>query len=143
MPPFETKSISMTLFFTIFVGERIPQYANKCKTKEKGCQRSLKSWRMDRQPMITKREWSPHGVFLIKNQPISYRLEPCTPNAYDMCIFASARKITPWPEALRGGHRPVSGWTALQKAVLATAHKLIRVMFAMLRNKTLFDARMN
>jgi transposase len=28
-------------------------------------------------------------------------------------------------------------------AVLATAHKLIRVMFAMLRNKTLFDARMN
>jgi len=27
--------------------------------------------------------------------------------------------------------------------VLATAHKLIRVMFAMLRNKTLFDARMN
>jgi len=30
-----------------------------------------------------------------------------------------------------------------KKAVLATAHKLIRVMFAMLRNKTLFDARMN
>jgi transposase len=28
-------------------------------------------------------------------------------------------------------------------AVLATAHKLIRVMFAMLRNKTLFDPRMN
>ncbi len=28
-------------------------------------------------------------------------------------------------------------------AVLATAHKLIRVMFAMLRDKTLFDARMN
>ena len=28
-------------------------------------------------------------------------------------------------------------------AVLATAHKLIRVMFAMLRNKTLFNARMN
>jgi transposase len=28
-------------------------------------------------------------------------------------------------------------------AVLATAHKLIRVMFAMLRNKTLFDARTN
>jgi transposase len=30
-----------------------------------------------------------------------------------------------------------------KKAVLATAHKLIRVMFAMLRNKTLFDPRMN
>ncbi|MBM4324212.1 MAG: IS110 family transposase [Deltaproteobacteria bacterium] len=30
-----------------------------------------------------------------------------------------------------------------KKAVLATAHKLIRVIFAMLRNKTLFDARMN
>ena len=30
-----------------------------------------------------------------------------------------------------------------KKAVLATAHKLIRVMFAMLRNKTLFDARIN
>jgi hypothetical protein len=30
-----------------------------------------------------------------------------------------------------------------KKAVLATAHKLIRVMFAMLTNKTLFDARMN
>jgi transposase len=30
-----------------------------------------------------------------------------------------------------------------KKAVLATAHKLIRVMFAMLSNKTLFDARMN
>jgi transposase len=28
-------------------------------------------------------------------------------------------------------------------AVLATAHKLIRVMFAMLKNKTLFDPRMN
>ena len=28
-------------------------------------------------------------------------------------------------------------------AVLATAHKLIRVMFAMLRNKTLFDPRIN
>jgi len=28
-------------------------------------------------------------------------------------------------------------------AVLATAHKLIRVMFAMLTNRTLFDARMN
>jgi transposase len=30
-----------------------------------------------------------------------------------------------------------------KKAVLATAHKLIRVMFAMLKNKTLFDPRMN
>lgn len=30
-----------------------------------------------------------------------------------------------------------------KKAVLATAHKLIRVMFAMLRNKTLFDPTMN
>ena len=30
-----------------------------------------------------------------------------------------------------------------KKAVLATAHKLIRVIFAMLRNQTLFDARMN
>ena len=30
-----------------------------------------------------------------------------------------------------------------KKAVLATAHKLIRVIFAMLRNKTLFDVRMN
>jgi transposase len=30
-----------------------------------------------------------------------------------------------------------------KKAVLATAHKLIRVIFAMLRNKTLFDAKMN
>jgi len=30
-----------------------------------------------------------------------------------------------------------------KKAVLATAHKLVRVMFAMLRNKTLFDATMN
>jgi len=30
-----------------------------------------------------------------------------------------------------------------KKAVLATAHKLIRVMFAMLRNKTLFDPRTN
>jgi transposase len=30
-----------------------------------------------------------------------------------------------------------------KKAVLATAHKLIRVMFVMLRNKTLFDAKMN
>ena len=28
-------------------------------------------------------------------------------------------------------------------AVLATAHKLIRMMFAMLTNRTLFDARMN
>jgi transposase len=30
-----------------------------------------------------------------------------------------------------------------KKAVLATAHKLVRVMFAMLKNKTLFDARLN
>ena len=30
-----------------------------------------------------------------------------------------------------------------KKAVLATAHKLIRVLFAMLKNKTLFDPRMN
>jgi len=30
-----------------------------------------------------------------------------------------------------------------KKAVLATAHKLIRIIFAMLRNKTLFDPRMN
>lgn len=30
-----------------------------------------------------------------------------------------------------------------KKAVLATAHKLIRVMFAMLTNQTLFDPRMN
>ena len=30
-----------------------------------------------------------------------------------------------------------------KKTVLATAHKLIRVIFAMLRNQTLFDARMN
>ena len=30
-----------------------------------------------------------------------------------------------------------------KKAVLATAHKLIRVMFAMLKNKTLFDPTMN
>jgi len=30
-----------------------------------------------------------------------------------------------------------------KKAVLATAHKLIRVMFAMLTNRTLFDPRMN
>jgi transposase len=30
-----------------------------------------------------------------------------------------------------------------KKAVLATAHKLIRVMFAMLSNKTLFDPKMN
>ena len=30
-----------------------------------------------------------------------------------------------------------------KKAVLATAHKLIRVIFAMLRNKTLFDPKMN
>ncbi len=28
-------------------------------------------------------------------------------------------------------------------AVLATAHKLIRVMFAMLTNRTLFNPRMN
>jgi transposase len=28
-------------------------------------------------------------------------------------------------------------------AVLATAHKLVRVMFAMLKNKTLFDPWMN
>ena len=30
-----------------------------------------------------------------------------------------------------------------KKAVLATAHKLIRVIFAMLTNKTLFNAKMN
>ncbi|MGD0276574.1 MAG: transposase [Syntrophales bacterium] len=30
-----------------------------------------------------------------------------------------------------------------KKAVLATAHKLIRVMFAMLTNETLFNAEMN
>jgi transposase len=30
-----------------------------------------------------------------------------------------------------------------KKAVLATAHKLIRVMFAMLTNRTLFNARMD
>jgi hypothetical protein len=30
-----------------------------------------------------------------------------------------------------------------KKAVLATAHKLIRVIFAMLTNETLFNAEMN
>ncbi len=36
-----------------------------------------------------------------------------------------------------------TGGLPYKMAVLATAHKLIRVMFAMLKNKTLFDPRMN
>ncbi len=39
--------------------------------------------------------------------------------------------------------RRVKDGLPYKKAVLATAHKLIRVMFAMLMNKTLFNARMN
>jgi len=39
--------------------------------------------------------------------------------------------------------RRINDGLPYKMAVLATAHKLIRVMFAMLRNKTLFDARLN
>jgi len=47
-----------------------------------------------------------------------------------MCIFASARKITPWRKLYEEVIALYQDGLPYKKAVLATAHKLIRVMFA-------------
>jgi transposase len=59
-------------------------------------------------------------------------------------IWLMATKVIQFNERFKQYYlKRIKDGLPYKKAVLATAHKLIRVMFAMLRNKTLFDARMN
>jgi len=59
-------------------------------------------------------------------------------------IWLMATKVIQFNERFKQYYlKRIKDGLPYKKAVLATAHKLIRVMFAMLRNKTLFDPRMN
>jgi len=59
-------------------------------------------------------------------------------------IWLMATKVIQFNERFKQYHlKRIKGGLPYKMAVLATAHKLIRVMFAMLTNKTLFDERMN
>lgn len=59
-------------------------------------------------------------------------------------IWLMATKVIQFNERFKQYYlKRVKDGLPYKKAVLATAHKLIRVMFAMLRNKTSFDPRMN
>jgi transposase len=59
-------------------------------------------------------------------------------------IWLMATKVIQFNERFKQYYlKRIKDGLPYKKAVLATAHKLIRVMFAMLRNKTLFDPKMN
>jgi transposase len=59
-------------------------------------------------------------------------------------IWIMATKVIQFNERFKQYYlKRIKDGLPYKKAVLATAHKLIRVMFAMLRNKTLFEPRMN
>jgi len=59
-------------------------------------------------------------------------------------IWLMATKVIQFNERFKQYHlKRIKDGLPYKMAVLATAHKLIRVMFAMLTNKTLFDERMN
>jgi transposase len=59
-------------------------------------------------------------------------------------IWIMATKVIQFNERFRQYYlKRIEDGLPYKMAVLATAHKLIRVIFAMLRNKTLFDPKMN
>jgi transposase len=59
-------------------------------------------------------------------------------------IWLMTTKVIQFNERFKQYHlKRIKDGLPYKMAVLATAHKLIRVMFAMLTNKTLFNARMN
>ena len=59
-------------------------------------------------------------------------------------IWLMTTKVIQFNERFKQYHlKRIKDGLPYKMAVLATAHKLIRVMFAMLTNKTLFDERMN
>ena len=59
-------------------------------------------------------------------------------------IWIMATKVIQFNERFKQYYlKRIEDGLPYKMAVLATAHKLVRVMFAMLKNKTLFDPRMN
>ena len=59
-------------------------------------------------------------------------------------IWIMATKVIQFNERFKQYYlKRIEDGLPYKMAVLATAHKLVRVMFAMLRNQTLFDPRMN